>query len=229
MKPYFRIIISALLIIALLCTGCSSTDDAAKPENIKELPRYEELTALIGLSPEEVRQKVQWDLTETELAHDDMYQTSVEVEFCDVDLYIMLAENSMVEKIDAILYCADYTNENEKAAKDILKIAKHLGSIIGKNTQLEQWNLFEMTQEEVLEELNDERLREIEWDLTPVATQSQKEYMELSSSVWESVSEGHRMVLVYALEMKVTHIEDTIYLRLGLGPRRTREEVEITR
>lgn len=227
-KPAFWIVVAAV-VLSVVVAVCFLTNPPAKakPENIKELPRYEELTALIGLSPEEVEQKVQWDLTETELEYDDMYQTPIEVEICDVDLYIMLAENSMVGKIDSVLYCADYTNDNEKAAEDILKIAKHLGSTIGKNTQLQQWDLFEMTQEEVLEELNDERLREIEWDLTPVATQSQKEYMELSSSVWESVNEGSRLVLVYALEMKVTRVEDTIYLRLGLGPRRRRENYTV--
>ena len=227
MKTYFKIVISALLIIALLCTGCGSTGDVANPENIKELPRYEELTALIGLSPEEVRQKVQWDLTETELEYDDMYQTPIELELCDVDLYIMLAENSMVGKIDSVLYCADYTNDNEKAAEDILKIAKHLGSTIGKNTQLQQWDLFEMTQEELLEMFEDRLSREIEWDLSPVATQSHMEYMKLSSDVWASVNEVARLDLVYALEMKVTRVEDTIYLRLGLGPRRRRENYTV--
>lgn len=190
MKTYFKIAASVLLIIGLLC-ACSGTDNTAKPENIKELPRYEELSALIGLSVEEVKQQVQWELTETDPAYDDIYQTPIKVEFCGVDLRVELAEYPVVGKINSVLYRADYTNDNEKAAEDILKIAKHLGSTIGKDTQLTQWNLFEMTKEEVLEVLVDNTARDIEWDITPVATQLQKEYMDsvqiggrLKAEIW---------------------------------------------
>jgi len=111
MKTFFKIAAGALLVIALLC-ACGSTNNTAKPENVKELPRYEELSALIGLSAEEVEQKVQWELTETELAYDYIYQTPIEVEFCDVDLRIDLADNPKVGKINSVLYRADYTNDN---------------------------------------------------------------------------------------------------------------------
>jgi len=215
MKTFFKIAAGALLVIALLC-ACGSTNNTAKPENVKELPRYEELSALIGLSAEEVEQKVQWELTETELAYDYIYQTPIEVEFCDVDLRIDLADNPKVGKINSVLYRADYTNDNEKAAEDILKIAKYLGSIIGKDTQLAHLDFFEMTQEELLEALEKNSQYEIEWDITPVATQLQKEYMAHYSDFWET--KGRQLELIYGLEIRVSRIEDTVYLEIGVGP-----------
>ena len=222
MKTYFKIAASALLIIALLC-ACSTTKNTAKPENVKELPRYEELSALIGLSAEEVEQKMQWELTETEPAYDYIYQTPIEVEFCGVDLRVELAENKKLEKINSVLYRADYTNDNEKAAEDILKIAKHLGSTIGKDTQLTQWNLFDMTKEEMLEVLGDNTAGDIEWDITSVATQSHKEYMELHSDWWKA--KGRNIELIYGLEIRVTRVEDTVYLEIGVGPMLSRAGV----
>ncbi len=222
MKTYFKIAASALLIIGLLC-ACSGTDNTAKPENIKELPRYEELSALIGLSVEEVEQKMQWELTETEPAYDYIYQTPIEVELCGVDLRVELAENEKLEKINSVLYRADYTNDNEKAAEDILKIAKHLGSTIGKDTQLTQWNLFDMTKEEMLEILGDNTAGDIEWDITSVATQSHKEYMELHSDWWKA--KGRNIELIYGLEIRVNRVEDTVYLEIGVGPMLSRAGV----
>ena len=211
-----------LLVITILCVGCNRANNEPKPENIAAIPRYEELSALIGLSPDEAEQKLQGNLTETEPEYDDIYQTPITVELCDVTLYIQLAENSMVKKIDSILYCADYTNNNEKAAEDILKIARYLGDTIGENTQQEQWDLFEMTQEQVLEVFDGREQRVIEWDITPVATQSQLDYMELSSNVWETVKEGSRLDLIYGLELKVSNIEDTVHLQITIGPMRKR-------
>lgn len=103
-----------------------------------------------------------------------------------------------------------------------MKIARYLGNTIGENTQQEQWDLFEMTQEQVLEVFDGREQRVIEWDITPVATQSQLDYMELSSNVWETVKEGSRLDLIYGLELKVSNIEDTVHLQITIGPMRKR-------
>lgn len=217
MKKHTRCIICILLIIVLLCAGCADLGNIAKPEGITALPQYAELSTLIGLRKEDALNKMGWqdaDLTEDV---NTFYKTPLTVEFSGISFDVLLAMNPFEEKVNAIVYHAEYSNQQQAAAKDILQISNKLGSTLGKRTEKQELDIFNMTETQMQELLIQKKLyKEILWDLTGVAESAQTEYIKLlkASESWEMY--GDRQPL-YGLEMAISRVNDSVFLRLNLG------------
>ncbi len=227
MKQYLRRIVGLMLVVALLCAGCAGSGNKASPKNISELPEYEKLSALIGCTVEEAIEKMGWQADEVE-PYDELrieYKTPLTVEYAGVTFRVWLMLNPSVQKIIRVNYRAEYQSAPETAAKEILQVAKKLGSAIGQDTKADTQGLdiaiFEMTQAQLQETLEKKELKkkEIRWDLNEVADASHKDFMnELKDTKsWQLYTE-RGWPAQYALTMFISYIEelDTVYLQLGL-------------
>ncbi len=217
MKKHTRCIICILLIIVLLCASCADSGNTAKPEGITALPQYAELSSLIGLRKEDALNKMGWqdaDLTEDA---NTFYKTPLTVEFSGISFDVLLGINPFEGRINTIVYHTEYPNQKEIAAKDILHVSNKLGGSIGKKTKKQDIEVFNMTEPQMQELLVQENLyEEILWDLTGVAETAQTEYIKLlkASESWEMY--GGRQPL-YGLEMAISRVNDSVFLRLNLG------------
>ncbi len=226
MKQYIRRIVGLILAVALLCTGCAGAGSKASPKNISELPEYEKLSQLIGCTVEEAIAKMGWQAEEVE-PYDGLrieYKTPLTVEYAGVTFRVWLMVNISVQKIIRVNYRAEYQSAPETAAKEILQVAKKLGSAIGQDTRADTQGadiaIFEMTETQLQEMLGKESLKkEIRWDLNRVADASIKDFMnELKDTKsWQLYTE-RGWPPQYCLAMTTSYIEelDTAYLLLGL-------------
>ncbi len=226
MKQYIRKMVGLILAVALLCTGCAGLGNHTSPKNISELPEYEKLSALIGCTLEEAIFKMGWQANEVEPfdEHRIEYKTPLTVEYAGVSFRVWLMLNRSVEKIVRVNYRAEYQNAPETAAKEILQVAKKLGTAIGQDTKADSQSsdiaIFEMTEAQMQEILGKRSLkRQIYWDLSQVADASHKDFMnELKASKsWQLYTE-RGWPPQYCLAMTISYIEelDTVYLLLGL-------------
>jgi len=152
------------------------------------------------------------------------YKTPLTVEYAGVSFRVWLMLNPSVQKIVRVNYRAEYQNVPETAAKEILQVAKTLGTAIGQDTQTDLQDLdidiFETTEAQLQETLEKESTKmEIHWDLNEVADASIKDFMtELKASKsWQLYTE-RGWPPQYRLAMTISYIEetDTVYLLLGL-------------
>lgn len=156
---------------------------------------------------------------DTDLIEDvnTFYKTPLTVDFSGTSFDVLLGINPFEERINTIVYHTEYPNQQETAAKDILHVSNKLGSAIGKKTKKQDIEVFNMTETQMQELVVQENLyEEILWDLTGVAETAQTEYIKLlkSSESWEVY--GERQPL-YGLEMVISRVNDSVFLRLNLG------------
>lgn len=226
MKQYIRRMMGLVLVVALLCAGCAESGNHASPKNISVLPEYEKLSSIIGCTLEDAIEKMGWLADEVE-PFDELYveyKTPLTVEYAGVSFRVWLMLNPSVQKIVRVNYRAEYQNVPETAAKEILQVAKTLGTAIGQDTEADLQDLdiaiFETTEAQLQETLEKESMKmEIHWDLNEVADASIKDFMtELKASKsWQLYTE-RGWLPQYRLAMTISHIEetDTVYLLLGL-------------
>ena len=217
MKKHTKGMTCILLIIVLWCAGCADSGNAAKPEDITALPQYAELSSLIGLRKEDALNKMGWQDTDLTEDANAFYKTPLTVEFSGISFDVLLGINPFEERINTIVYHTEYPNQQETAAKDILHVSTKLGSAIGKKTKMQDIEVFNMTETEMQDLLGQEKLyKEILWDLTGVAESTQTEYIKQLkvSESWEMY--GDRQPL-YGLEMAISRVNDSVFLRLNLG------------
>ena len=226
MRQYIRRMIGLVLVVALLCAGCAESVNHMSLKNISVLPEYEKLSDLIGCTVEEAIEKMSWLADEVE-PFDELrveYKTPLTGEYAGVSFRVWLMLNPSVQKIVRVNYRAEYQNVPETAAKEILQVAKTLGTAIGQDTQTDLQDLdidiFETTEAQLQETLEKESTKmEIHWDLNEVADASIKDFMtELKASKsWQLYTE-RGWPPQYRLAMTISYIEetDTVYLLLGL-------------
>ncbi len=221
MKWNIKAIVAMVLTVALLCAGCAGSGNHASPKNISELPEYEKLSALIGCTLEEAIEKMGWQADEIVTEDDVYYKTPLTVDYAGVSFRVLLGINFSLQKISAISYLAEYENAAETAAKEILQVAKKLGGAIGQKTEgknnAEHLVIFEMTEAKLQETLGEISKWQIRWNLNEAAETGQKDFINeiKEAKTWESYGE-HRQPQ-YGLEMVITRVEDTVYLRLNLS------------
>jgi len=221
MKRHMKTILGLILVVALLCVGCSGSGNNASPKNISELPEYKKLSALIGCSMEEVLTKMGW--TAEELVEEEVcnYKTPLTVEYAGVSFRVWLAFNNLNEKMQTFIYRAEYLNAEEAAAKEITQVFQKLGDALGREPEKVSSGIFERTEEQLQESLKQKKLKQegARWNLNEAAEASHKDYindlkaLENDWDIWERY-EGQ-----YTLEAMISHIteKDTVYLTLELG------------
>lgn len=149
-----RIFLIVLAVGMLFCAGCAPSGDSAP--KAQQPPKNEILADLIGKTKEEVLTVLsleETDLTEYSLG---TYMTPITVTYADVDLRLMLSFGPMEDILGGYTYIAEYTGEPERAAKEILAVAKEIHSALGTPAT----GAWEATEEELVTAITTEKLRE---------------------------------------------------------------------
>lgn len=204
MKRYGMRIVSLLLVAIMLCTGCTGPK-AAK----RLLPRYAELYPLIGLSLDEALEKMGWQEEDIEQWYDE-YLTPMEGEIGGVPFTIRWR---FEEKLNKIVYVAEFQDELEMTVKNTLNVANAIGSAIGKETVYDNLGIFDITEAKLQEILADSEFDSVAvyWDLNELTNSAQQKYMrKLREKGWREMP-GCFLVL------NLMRVDDTVYLWLEYG------------
>ena len=200
--------VSLLLTLILLCTGCVT------PKKISTLfPHYEELSALIGLTMDEALEKMGWQEEDVPERWNLTYDIPVEAEISGVPVSVMCV---FLEKLTTIDYLAEFPDDMENAMKDTLRIIGEIGSALGEkvtwsDTEIDMFHITEAELQEIVEGRRFNKIQ-LQWDLSSAASSSTKKYMkELKEEP------GYIMDPMYSLTLTLSRVEDTVYLRLSVG------------
>lgn len=149
-----RIFLVVLAIGMLFCGGCAPSGDNAP--RAQEPPKNEILADLIGKPKEDVLTTLsleETDLTEYSLG---TYMTPITITYVDVDLRLMLSFGPIEDILGGYTYIAEYTGEPERAAKEILAVAKEIHGALGTPAT----GAWETTENELVTAITTKKLQE---------------------------------------------------------------------
>lgn len=186
-------------------------------DNIVQLPMYDKLSKLIGMDMPEVLNEMGWQETDLVQEYVSYYTTPLQVEFCQIPFQIILSFNPFEERVNAIVYHAQYTDDLPGATKAMRTVSSELGSMIGRTPLVDAFDIYNISDEELKDALTQENLyKETVWNLNSAASESIKAYMmELEgASSWEMYGDRKPM---YGLELAMSRVENVLFLRLYLN------------
>lgn len=205
-----------LLVIVLTFAGCKASGNGALKENVTQLPMYAQLSELIGMDMPGVLGKMGWQESDLIQEYTDYYTTPLQVEFCQISFKVILAFNPFEERVNAIIYHTEYTDDLPGAAKGVRTVSNELGSMIGRELTVNEFDIYNISDEELEDALIQKNLyKRTIWNLNSVASESIKAYMaELAgASSWEMYGDRKPM---YGLELATSRVENVLFLRLYL-------------
>ena len=219
MKMKMRTFLCVVLAAVLVCTGCAASGQKETgKEAVKNLPKYEELSSLIGLSMESVLKEQQWqqsDLTETAIGS---YETPLEVRYEEVAFRMQLGFDVYAEKLSTVSYIAEYTADAEGAAAAAMAMAEKLEEELGKHDSSTH-DSSELKKDALIALFTEKNMsRRYIWDLTPVATVEHKEFIKALEGLDTHENLG-RMLYCLALELSYNEQTETAYIIIRYGVR----------
>lgn len=213
MKRHVSGIVSLLLVMAILCTGC------AGPKAVKKLlPHYAELSPLIGVPMEDALQKMGWQEKDLERRNEFQYKIPMEGEIGGVPFEIRWHTQSGPGKVSAIMYHAEYSGDLDAAIRDTWKVLNAISSTVGKKAVIWNPKLIDVTEEELREKMESKRFRRAEMfvDLSDVAQKSHKDFIDEQRNTDYYKKVFGNLGLIYGIYMDVRREEDTVSLDLFL-------------
>jgi hypothetical protein len=190
--------ISIIVIFAIILTAVFFMTDPVQ----KYPPYYQELTSLLGKPLSAVCEVLGCSEEEILLEKDDLSgyaKTPIRVEYLGIpfELHIFMGEN-VFEGLYAFAYVAEYTENNEQAARDIVSLSRHQWKYFGEglHTQIDKSLLSYISEEDVLKKIEMDRVNLINdtWDLSQ-SNFTVKQYLKKlnNSTQWNSYySSGDR-------------------------------------
>ncbi|MBO5836338.1 MAG: hypothetical protein J6Q92_00410 [Oscillospiraceae bacterium] len=154
-----RISIILLISALLFCTGCAQQPKIEETHKAQEPPGNAAMVDLIGKTKDQVLTTL--SLKETDLTEHSLYvyKTPLEITYQDVKMHVLLEfvpiEEDGEDMCDGIWYLAQYQGEPERAAKEMLAVAKEIQAAFGtpdvggKNVGGKQPPAWEMTESEL--------------------------------------------------------------------------------
>ena len=163
------VILAVIILLSCICSSCSG--------ETAQLPEYERLTTLIGLSKAEVFQALQCN--ESELIHDGpiTFYLPQRVEYCGVSFNVILHFDTEKDALYGFWYTAYYENAPEQFSADAVKIYTALSKKLPEPIRND---LSAMTQEAYAEKFS-ESLRfsnDCVWNMTKNLTDQGRAYLE---------------------------------------------------
>lgn len=217
MRKYKKRSLCLLLAIFMMLAGCRKSGVGASKGNVTQLPMYDQLSELIGMDMPAVLGEMGWQ--ESELVQESSYEytTPLQVEFCQISFKIILSLNPFENRVNAIVYHAEYTDDLSGAAQGVRTISNELGSMISRKPSVNEFDIYNISDQELESALTQKNLyKEIIWDLNAVAAESIKTYMaELEGTPsWNMYDDRKPM---YGLEFATSRVENVLFLRLYLN------------
>ena len=216
-KTTISALICLTLSLVLLLSSCASSD--GKSPGGTHLPEYEKLTATIGLNKSDALNQL--NLQEANLTEyvPYYYDLPMQVEYGGVKLtpaIEFLYGSEMY--LNGINYRAEYYQNAEQAAKDMVAVAQELKKLLGApDSTTGSGIISDLTESELLETITERKSlgKTNYWDITDSAPENVKNHMETirNSSLWDSYGEKDPK---YYLVLELSHIEesDTSYIQI---------------
>lgn len=176
MKILKRILPVLLIVGMLLCAGCApSGDNVARAE---EPPRNDTMVDLIGKTKDEVLTFLsleETDLTEFSL---DTYKTPLEITYVGVKMHLLLQFGPIENVLNGITYMAEYQGEPERAAKEMLAVAKEIQGVFGTPDVGNNAPVWEMTESDIATAITKKNLsKEHTWFMEGPASNFMEDYI----------------------------------------------------
>lgn len=220
MKKIKAYISCVLAFLVLACTGCAASGGKEKSGS-NGLPRYEELSALIGLAKADTLDAL--GLQEEDLVKviDNQYKTPIVLEYAGFRFDVLLHFNAFEDSLGAIEYVSECSDRSE-AARNIHAIAKSLDSAVGKTSAVNSQNISEMQESELAKAIGGDRdFYEINyWDITDGAGENINAYLKHVEGLeyWELISH-HRARYYLTLEVVSGMDKNAVNVMLAYGIR----------
>lgn len=221
MKKVNVFLVCLLFFAVLVCTGCGASKEKAGG-GINALPRYEELSSLIGSTKADTLSAL--GLQEVDLVEvvDNQYKTPLVVEYAGARFDVLLHFNYYEDSLGRIEYLSECSDRAE-AAKNIQAIAKALDSAVGNPTAANSQNIVEIPEAELAKAVGGDRdFAEINyWDLSDVAGKNISAYLQHveDSEYWELYPFQHRARYYLTLEVYSGMDVDAVNVLLAYGIR----------
>lgn len=193
--------ISIVLIVSIILTAVFFMTDPAQ----KYPPYYQELTSLLGEPLSVVCDALGCSEDEILMQQDDVSgyaKTPIRVEYLGIpfELHIFMDRN-VFEGLYAFAYVAEYTGNNEQAAKDIVTVSRHQWKYFGEGlyAQVDKSLLSYISEEDVLMKIGSRRTTGLindTWDFSK-SKHSVKRYLReiKESDEWNNYySSGDRKI-----------------------------------
>ena len=219
MERKIRTFLCVVLAAMVVCTGCAASGQKeTKKEAVKTLPKYEELSSLVGLTMEDVLKTKQWqqsDLTEAAIGS---YETPLAVRYEEVAFNVQVGFDVFTEKLNTVSYVAEYTADAEGAANAVMAIAGKLEKELGKHDSTTH-DSSELKKDALIALFKEKSVsRRYMWDLTTVATKEHAEYIKDLEGLDTHENLG-RMLYCLALELSYNEQTQTAYIIISYGVR----------
>lgn len=209
-----------IVLATLICTGCATAGiKESKKEAVKTLPKYEELSSLVGLAKEDILIKQQWqesDLTEKSVG---VYATLLDVEYEGVAFNVQLGFDVFAEKLNTVSYVTEYAGDAGAAANAVVAVAGKLEEELGKHDSTTH-DSSELKKDALVAQFSGEKSwsRRYMWDLTTVASGEHTEYIQRLEGMDTHANLG-LMLYCLALELSYNGEEQTVHIMIRYGVR----------
>lgn len=210
MLKKIRKLTSLFMAAILVCSGCAgSGSDDGKKAAVKALPKYEELSSLVGLTKEAVLEKQQWQAADLTDLGTGTYTTPLQVEYEGVEFKtLQLGFDVYSEKLSTLTYLAKFTGDAEAAKKAFLAVAGRLKKELGKpDSTLD--DISELTEDSIDKLLTGNKNDEIQyfWDMTAVATEENAVYIQQLNK--DEANYGKLIPFLYSLKLSLGYSAET--------------------
>ena len=224
------------IIYLLFCTGCALQPKVEETPKAQEPPGNAAMVDLIGKTREEVLTAL--SLKEADLIEHSLYvyKTPLEITYQDVKLQVLLElvpiEEDGKDVCDGIWYLAQYQGESERAAKEMLAVAKEIQAVFGapdvggKNVGGKQPPAWEMTESELSADITKgDMSKSYAWYIEQPVSDHMKDYINTVAKRPEYIQNQVPYESGYQCELTLTAFtpegEDTvsayIHLRYQIG------------
>lgn len=202
-KARLTLTIITLVISILMIPGCSSSN--------KHPSNYQQLSALIGKSRDEVCAQLGLNDADLEEFGPSEYMTPIQVEYAGVTFDVVLCIHTVDDLLCGFRYIASYEKNPEQAAKDTVTVAKHLSKAMGKTYVKEEVLISEQTESELKELFSgpDSYGNNNFWDLTQNASSEVELYLRHLEKMdyWKQHFEGKPAC--FYMDFDITYISET--------------------
>lgn len=229
--------LSIVIIVGILfCTGCALQPKVEETPKAQEPPGNEAMVDLIGKTRDDVLTAL--SLKETDLTEyaPYAYMTPLEITYQDVKMQVLLElvpiDEDGEDVCDGIWYLAQYQGEPERAAKEMLAVAKEIQAAFGtpdvggKNVGGKQPPAWEMTESELSAAITEgDMSKTYTWYIDEPVSDHMKDYINKKAQRPEYIQNQVPYEPGYQCELTLTAFtqagEDTvsayIHLRYQIG------------
>lgn len=221
MKTLKRTLPILLIIGMLFCAGCASS--GGNTPKAEEPSRNETMLDLIGMPKDEVLTALSLEEADLTEYSPDTYMTPAEITYVGVKMRILLQFATIEDTpvLNGFTYMAEYQNEPDRAAKEMLAVTKEIQAVYGTPDVGSSSPAWEMTESEIAAAITDQKrplANEYKWFMEEPASSYMEDYInqvaQLPAYQQLSMEPGYRCLLRLSAYTQEGEDKPTAFLQL---------------